>query len=102
MVQHFDEGHEQEALQSIQVQVVWRAITCDDNDHIIVPERFKQPRQNHGVRDVEDLELVDAEYLHVLTELVSHHVDCVLSLSLKFFVNYVLFLVDLKHELLVV
>jgi len=57
---HMDEWHEQEPLQSVQVQVAWRPVWGHEADHVVVEERLEQPLQDHRIRNVQHLELIKA------------------------------------------
>jgi hypothetical protein len=42
---------------------------------------FKETLENHGICDIKNLELIDAEDLQVVTELVSDNRDSVLGFA---------------------
>lgn len=56
-----DERQETVALQTVLVQVVGRPVGGDDDDRAVVEQRLEQPPDDHGVGDVQDLQLVQAQ-----------------------------------------
>jgi hypothetical protein len=84
------------------VEVFWGSITCNDDDEIVVPEAFKQPLQDHGIGYIQHLKFINAEDVFFGTELISNNSYGIALLPFGFLVYLVLFLMDLKHELLVV
>ena len=61
LLDQVDEGQEAVALQAVLVEIVGLAVGGGDHREALVEQRLEQARQDHGVGDVGDLELVEAE-----------------------------------------
>ncbi len=73
-VQQLDGGQDAVAVQAAGVEVVRLEVAGGDEAHAVVEQRQQQPVQDHGVGDVGDVELVEADQLelarHALAQLV--------------------------------
>mmetsp|Transcript_126284 Transcript_126284/g.269390 ORF Transcript_126284/g.269390 Transcript_126284/m.269390 type:complete len:220 (-) Transcript_126284:136-795(-) len=58
---HGDEGKEERAIQTVQVQVLWRSVGRRDHYCAALEQNGKETLHDDGVADVSDLELVKAE-----------------------------------------
>src|SRR3546814_3721394 len=61
LLQKFDEGEEAIALQPAFIELVGRPVGGGDHYHPALEQRLEQPAEQHGVGDVGDLELVEAQ-----------------------------------------
>lgn len=63
VLQQVDAGDEGLALNSVLVQVVRVAVRGGYQHHAVRHERLDQSAQDHGVRDIDDLELIETQHL---------------------------------------
>ena len=61
LLEERDEGQEELAVEAVAVEVVGRGVRGRDERHAAREQLFEQPAEQHGVGDVLDLELVEAE-----------------------------------------
>lgn len=102
LMDHIDERQEQVPLQPIEIQVFWRPIRSNKHHNSVLHETLKQPFQDHGISDVQHLELIDEEERQVLDKSVACDLDRLARFASEFHVELVLHLVHQKHEFLVV
>lgn len=92
-MEEVDARLERGALNTVLVQLLWmpavilrsgfaryvrfwgNSLARDDNDHPIRKQMFHQTTQDHGIRDVGHLELVEAEHFHLVGDLCCHRFD---------------------------
>jgi hypothetical protein len=68
---------------------------------MVAPKRLKKPLQDHRVCYVKHLEFVNADHCEVFAELVSFCGDGILAFIFKLLIQFMLFFVNFKHELIV-
>ena len=73
-----DKREEEEALQTIEIEVLRRPIRCEENYELVIPERLKQALEYHRVGNVKHLELVYTKNADVPAESVTHSANRVL------------------------
>ena len=59
--QELDERHEPIAIEAILVEAVGRPVRRRDHHHTLLEQGLEQAAQDHGIGDVDDMELVEAE-----------------------------------------
>ncbi|KAG0773552.1 hypothetical protein G6F22_014783 [Rhizopus arrhizus] len=64
-LQQADGRQEALALQAVEVQVLHRRVGGGDQGHALGEQAFQQPRQQHGIADVGDEELVQHQHAQV-------------------------------------
>ena len=103
LLDQIDEGHEALALQAVLVEIVGLAVGGGDDGEALVEQHLEQARQDHGVGDVGDLELVEAEQPRLAGDLLGDRHDGVgfgrRALGRQFLAAAVQALLDFEHEL---
>ena len=96
-------GHEALALQAVLVEIVGLAVGRGDHGEALVEQHLEQARQDHGVGDVGDLELVEAEQPRLARDLLGDRHDGVglgrRALGRQLLAAAVQALLDFQHEL---
>lgn len=78
LLQALDEGHKELALEAVLVELVRAAVGGGNEEKAAVEETSKEAVQDHGVRNVVDEELVQAEHARVRREAVRNALQRVL------------------------
>ena len=58
LFKQIDKRQEKVSLKAVDIQVHWRPIRCEDDYKPILAKRLKKSFENHGVRNIKDLELI--------------------------------------------
>ncbi len=81
-LQHLDEGREQLAIDAVFVEIVRRPVRGRDQRHAPREHRLEQPAQDHGVGDVGDLQLVEAQQARLIGDHIGHRRDRIVASGL--------------------
>ena len=58
LFKQIDKRQEKVSLKAVDIQVLWRPIRCEDDYKPILAKRLKKSFENHGIRNIKDLELI--------------------------------------------
>ena len=89
-----DRGQDAVAVQAVGIQAVGHEVGGGDEAHAVGEQGFEQLVENHGIRDVGDMELVEADELVLPGDLGAQRIERVLRA-----LHQVQFAVHLAHEL---
>jgi hypothetical protein len=98
LFQEVDEGQETVALQAAGVELVGRPVGRGDHHGAAGEEAFEEPAQDHGVGDVDHVELVEADQPGLIGQLAGQLRQGVGFLALGLGAPGVEPVVDLLHE----
>ena len=86
-------GQESAALQTVPIEALGRGVGRGDERHSFLEKRLQQASQQHGVRDIADLELVEADDSGIRRQRVGYQSErCLLP------TQRLELLVDILHE----
>ena len=79
LFQVFDERQEEGAVDAVLVEIIRFAVGCGHHGDAAREELFEQARQDHCIRDLGDLEFVEAEQLRPGSDLFGNRRDRVIA-----------------------